>query len=170
MEEIVDSVKRVTDIMAEITSASAEQSSGIEQVTQTVTQMDEVTQQNASLVEEASAAARSMEEQAGTMENLVQQFRISEEAAREVKRRRQDAAGEYTGASQSGNGEKRSEVARAASQAKSNGNDFQVNRGASTRVARDKAASTRVNGHEPSSAAAASSGGDQDDSEQWTSF
>ncbi|MBY8967217.1 PAS domain-containing protein, partial [Algiphilus sp. NNCM1] len=59
MEEIVASVKRVTDIMAEISSASAEQSSGIEQVSQTVTQMDEVTQQNASLVEEASAAARS---------------------------------------------------------------------------------------------------------------
>ncbi|MEQ9139614.1 MAG: methyl-accepting chemotaxis protein, partial [Algiphilus sp.] len=53
MEEIVASVKRVTDIMAEISSASAEQSSGIEQVSQTVTQMDEVTQQNASLVEEA---------------------------------------------------------------------------------------------------------------------
>lgn len=79
MDEILASVKRVTDIMGEITSASAEQSSGIEQVSLTVQQMDEVTQQNAALVEEASAAARSMEEQAGTMEELVQQFRVIEE-------------------------------------------------------------------------------------------
>ncbi len=55
MEEIVSSVKRVTDIMGEISAASQEQSLGIEQVNKTVTQMDEVTQQNASLVEEASA-------------------------------------------------------------------------------------------------------------------
>ncbi|TWH98888.1 methyl-accepting chemotaxis protein/methyl-accepting chemotaxis protein-1 (serine sensor receptor), partial [Luteimonas cucumeris] len=58
MGEIVASVQRVTDIMAEISAASQEQSAGIEQVNQTITQMDEVTQQNAALVEEASAAAR----------------------------------------------------------------------------------------------------------------
>ncbi|MBI4290813.1 MAG: methyl-accepting chemotaxis protein, partial [Betaproteobacteria bacterium] len=64
MEEVVASVKRVTDIMGEITAASQEQSAGIEQVNQAITQMDEVTQQNAALVEEAAAAAESMEEQA----------------------------------------------------------------------------------------------------------
>ncbi|WP_045729008.1 methyl-accepting chemotaxis protein, partial [Xanthomonas sp. GPE 39] len=58
MEEIVASVKRVTDIMSEISAASQEQSAGIEQVNQTVNQMDEATQQNAALVEEATAAAR----------------------------------------------------------------------------------------------------------------
>ena len=56
MEEIVQAVKRVTDIMGEISAASAEQSSGIEQVNRAVAQMDEVTQQNAALVEEAAAA------------------------------------------------------------------------------------------------------------------
>ena len=85
MDEILASVKRVTDIMGEITSASAEQSSGIEQVSLTVQQMDEVTQQNAALVEEASAAARSMEEQAGSMEELVKQFRVVEEVESHAK-------------------------------------------------------------------------------------
>jgi len=76
MEEIVTSVKRVTDIMAEISAASQEQSQGIEQVNQTVTQMDEVTQQNAALVEEASAAARSLEEQTGGLTQSVNLFRL----------------------------------------------------------------------------------------------
>ncbi|WP_428312357.1 methyl-accepting chemotaxis protein [Hydrocarboniphaga sp.] len=79
MDEIVTSVKRVTDIMAEITAASQEQSQGIEQVNQTITQMDEVTQQNAALVEEASAAARSLEEQAGGLARSVAQFRLDSE-------------------------------------------------------------------------------------------
>jgi len=74
MEEIVVSVKRVTDIMAEITAASVEQSAGIEQVNQAITQMDEVTQQNAALVEEAAAAAESLEEQAGHLARAVSVF------------------------------------------------------------------------------------------------
>ena len=78
MEEIVTSVKRVTDIMAEISAASQEQSQGIEQVNQTITQMDEVTQQNAALVEEASASARSLEEQAASLATSVSQFRMEE--------------------------------------------------------------------------------------------
>ena len=64
MDEIVDSVKRVTDIMGEITAASQEQTTGIEQINQAITQMDQVTQQNAALVEEAAAAAQSLQEQA----------------------------------------------------------------------------------------------------------
>jgi methyl-accepting chemotaxis protein len=75
MEEIVTSVRRVTDIMGEISAASEEQSSGIEQVNQTVVQMDQTTQQNAALVEEASAAARSLEEQAGALVQAVAVFR-----------------------------------------------------------------------------------------------
>jgi len=74
MEEIVGSVKRVTDIMGEITAASAEQSAGIQQVTDTVGQMDQTTQQNAALVEEASAAARSLEEQARELISAVAVF------------------------------------------------------------------------------------------------
>jgi methyl-accepting chemotaxis protein len=77
MNEIVNSVKRVTDIMAEISAASQEQSSGIEQVNQAVTQMDEVTQQNAALVEEAAAAAESMQEQAHALSQAVAVFKLS---------------------------------------------------------------------------------------------
>jgi uncharacterized phage infection (PIP) family protein YhgE len=69
-------VQRVTDIMAEISAASQEQSAGIEQVNQTITQMDEATQQNAALVEEASAAARSMEEQAQALNASVAVFKL----------------------------------------------------------------------------------------------
>ncbi len=76
MGEIVSSVQRVTDIMAEISAASQEQSTGIEQVNQTVMQMDETTQQNAALVEEATAAARSMEEQANQLAEAVAVFRL----------------------------------------------------------------------------------------------
>ncbi len=75
MGEIVASVQRVTDIMADISAASQEQSSGIEQVNQAVVQMDETTQQNAALVEEASAAARSMEEQSNLLAEAVSVFR-----------------------------------------------------------------------------------------------
>ena len=76
MNEIVQAVKRVTDIMAEIAAASNEQSSGIEQVNQAITQMDEVTQQNAALVEQASAAAESMQEQAVSLSDKVRIFKL----------------------------------------------------------------------------------------------
>jgi methyl-accepting chemotaxis protein len=78
MQEVVGSVKRVTDIMAEITAASLEQSSGIEQVNQAVTQMDEVTQQNAALVEQAAAAAESLEEQAQMLAQACAVFRLGQ--------------------------------------------------------------------------------------------
>ncbi|QHE92744.1 HAMP domain-containing protein [Pandoraea fibrosis] len=77
MEEVVQSVKRVTDIMGEISAASIEQSSGIEQVNRAVTQMDEMTQQNAALVEEASAAAAALESQAARLRESVALFRLS---------------------------------------------------------------------------------------------
>lgn len=76
MREVVSSVRRVTDIMDEISAASQEQSSGIEQVNQAVAQMDEVTQQNAALVQEASSAASSLEEQAARLESVVSSFRL----------------------------------------------------------------------------------------------
>jgi methyl-accepting chemotaxis protein len=78
MGEIVTSIKRVTDIIADISAASQEQSAGIEQVNQAITQMDEGTQQNAALVEEATAAARSMEQQAGQLVQTVALFRVQE--------------------------------------------------------------------------------------------
>ncbi|MFK3740413.1 methyl-accepting chemotaxis protein [Massilia sp. TN1-12] len=76
MEDIVMSVRRVTDIMAEISSASHEQEAGIEQINQAIGEMDSVTQQNAALVEEAAAAAQSMQEQSSALEQLVSTFKI----------------------------------------------------------------------------------------------
>jgi len=77
MEEIVNAVKRVTDIMSEIAAASSEQITGIEQVNKAITQMDEVTQQNAALVEEASASAESMREQANGLYAAVSVFKLN---------------------------------------------------------------------------------------------
>jgi methyl-accepting chemotaxis protein len=76
MAEIVTSVRRVNDIMAEISAASAEQSMGIEQVNQTIIHLDETTQQNAALVEEATAAAQALEDQARQLGETVGRFRI----------------------------------------------------------------------------------------------
>jgi methyl-accepting chemotaxis protein len=78
MDEIVTSVKRVTDIMAEISAASQEQSAGIEQVNVAVAQMDKITQQNSALVEEAAAAAKSMEQQSDTLMQMVSAFKLDE--------------------------------------------------------------------------------------------
>ncbi|WP_250499485.1 methyl-accepting chemotaxis protein [Caballeronia sp. GAWG1-5s-s] len=80
MNEIIGAVQRVTDIMGEIAAASAEQSTGIEQVSRAVTQMDEVTQQNAALVEEAAAAAQSLEDQAARLRQAVAVFQVAEGA------------------------------------------------------------------------------------------
>ncbi|MGY6163859.1 methyl-accepting chemotaxis protein [Paraburkholderia strydomiana] len=76
MNDLVHSVQRVTQIMAEIASASHEQSAGIEQVNVAVSQMDEVTQQNAALVEQATAAAQAMAEQANSLRQAVAVFKV----------------------------------------------------------------------------------------------
>ena len=80
MQEIVSGITRVTDIMAEIASASAEQTAGIEQVNAAITQMDDVTQQNAALVEQAAAAAASLEDQASVLAELVSTFKVGKDA------------------------------------------------------------------------------------------
>jgi methyl-accepting chemotaxis protein len=76
LEQIVGSVKKVTDIVGEIAAASREQSSGIEQVNKAVMQLDELTQQNAALVEQASAASQSMAEQARGLNDSMTRFRL----------------------------------------------------------------------------------------------
>ncbi len=81
MGEIVTSVKRVADIMNEITAASAEQTSGIEEVNRAIGQMDEMTQQNAALVEQAAAAAESLQEQALQLAQAVSVFQLEGAAA-----------------------------------------------------------------------------------------
>ncbi|HEY0845243.1 MAG TPA: methyl-accepting chemotaxis protein, partial [Noviherbaspirillum sp.] len=76
MHDIVDSVQRVTDIMREISSASDEQTAGIEQINQAIIQMDGVTQQNASLVEQAAAASDALQIQARSLAELVSVFKV----------------------------------------------------------------------------------------------
>ena len=76
MEEIVSSIRRVADIVGEISSASHEQSAGIAQINQAVTQLDGVTQQNAALVEETSAASSSLQEQAQELAALAASFKL----------------------------------------------------------------------------------------------
>jgi len=80
LNEIVVSVKKVSDVVADIAAASHEQSSGIEQVNQAIVQMDEMTQQNAALVEEAAAASRSLEEQAQMLSQLMGFFKLGDES------------------------------------------------------------------------------------------
>jgi len=81
LEEILGSVKRVADIVAEIAAASAEQASGIDQVNEAVTQMDEMTQQNAALVEESTAAAHSLEDQSRHLGEVMAFFRTGQAVA-----------------------------------------------------------------------------------------
>lgn len=82
IKEILSSIHGVTDIMAEITAASSEQSSGIAQVNQAIAQMDDVTQQNAALVEQAAAAAESLEEQARSLVVTVSSFKTGDNSGR----------------------------------------------------------------------------------------
>lgn len=89
MDQIVNSVKQVADIMSEIAAASAEQSTGIEQVNTTITQMDDVTQKNAALVEEAAAATASMQTQANNLANTVAIFKLAHGAEHAVVTQRQ---------------------------------------------------------------------------------
>ena len=77
MTEVVSSIKRVTDIMGEISAASAEQSTGVAQVGEAVSQMDQVTQQNAALGEESAAAAESLKGQAQQLVQAVAVFKLS---------------------------------------------------------------------------------------------
>lgn len=81
MKEIVTSIKRVNDIMAEIAAASSEQSAGLDEVGKAISQMDAMTQQNAALVEKASASAESLLSQAEQLANNVARFRLDESNA-----------------------------------------------------------------------------------------
>jgi uncharacterized phage infection (PIP) family protein YhgE len=103
MTEIVGSIRRVTDIMGEISAASSEQSAGVAQVGEAVTHMDQATQQNAALVEEMAAAASSLKSQAQELVQVVATFKLSEgEAPRAVSapRTSQQRPGAITGNAQ----------------------------------------------------------------------
>jgi methyl-accepting chemotaxis protein len=81
MTEIVSSVQRVSDIIAEISAAAAEQSDGINQVNHTMAQLDQATQQNAALVEQGAAAAESLRDQSGQLAAAVSGFQLGAAAA-----------------------------------------------------------------------------------------
>jgi len=84
MADIVAQVRRVTDLIGEITAASLEQSTGVTQVNQAVNQLDQATQQNAALVEQSAAAAASLREQAGRLAEAVARFKLSRDETRQV--------------------------------------------------------------------------------------
>lgn len=92
LEEIVGSVKRVTDIIAEISAASQEQASGIDQVNKAIMQMDEGTQQNAALVEETASASQSMKEQAKELMRQVEVFKIQQSESRRTAAAKRESA------------------------------------------------------------------------------
>ncbi|MEN9320510.1 MAG: Methyl-accepting chemotaxis protein, partial [Pseudomonadota bacterium] len=78
MQEVVAAIRRVTDIMGEISAASREQSEGVGQIGEAITQMDQVTQQNAALVEEMAAAAASLQTQSHQLVQTVSVFRLQD--------------------------------------------------------------------------------------------
>ncbi|SFU74355.1 methyl-accepting chemotaxis protein [Pseudoduganella namucuonensis] len=107
MDEVVASVRKVTEIVGEISSASNEQSAGIAQVNQAITQMDAVTQQNAALVEQAAAAAESMQKQAAALMRAVGVFRLEGGdggAPRQPQRQARPRSARDTGAPRLGTG------------------------------------------------------------------
>ncbi|WP_244945945.1 methyl-accepting chemotaxis protein, partial [Bisbaumannia pacifica] len=85
IEEVVAAATRVNDIMGEISAASEEQSSGINQINQAISQMDDVTQQNAALVQQSAAAASSLEHQALQLANAVSAFRLAGSGFEEIR-------------------------------------------------------------------------------------
>jgi len=95
MEEIVNSVKRVADIVSEISAASQEQMRGIEQVSQAIMQMDQVVQQNAALVEESAAAAENLASQSEVMAETVGRFKVEGSARRAQAAPRTEAAAQH---------------------------------------------------------------------------
>ena len=78
MREVVDSVRRVSGIISDISSSSREQSSGIEQVNRAILEMDGVTQQNASLVEQSATAAEALQGQAASLARVVGKFVLAQ--------------------------------------------------------------------------------------------
>ena len=115
LKEIVASVKRVTDIIAEIAAASQEQSTGIDQVNKAVTQMDQVTQANAAQTEELSATAHSLATQAEELQAVVGRFKLAlagrgtarRQGARRRGRRRRRGRWRMTGGRATGSGGRR---------------------------------------------------------------
>jgi methyl-accepting chemotaxis protein len=81
LKEILESIKQVADIVADIATASSEQAGGIEQVNKALTQMDEVTQQNSAMVEENAATARTLEQQAGAMDERIGAYKLDDAGA-----------------------------------------------------------------------------------------
>jgi methyl-accepting chemotaxis protein len=108
LEQIVASVKKVSDIVAEIAAASREQSSGIEQVNRAVMQMDELTQQNAALVEQATASSQAMADQARELNEMMNRYRVQRDANASPSATSAPSAGYAAAASKASAAERRS--------------------------------------------------------------
>jgi len=78
IEDVVTSVRKVSDVISEISAANTEQTAGLNQINQAITQLDESTQRNSSLVEEAAAASQALNEQALTLRSLVESFKLKQ--------------------------------------------------------------------------------------------
>ena len=122
LEEIVTSVKRVTDLITEIAAAGKEQSTGIEQVNKAVSQMDTVTQRNASQTEEMSATAQTLTDQAAQLRDLVARFKLSNDG------RAAPRPAPKVSRSKAPSAKPRPAVARAMSNAHSNGHTHELDR------------------------------------------
>ncbi|WP_323011816.1 methyl-accepting chemotaxis protein [Castellaniella sp.] len=112
MQEIVSSINRVTDIMGEISAASREQTTGIEEINSAITQMDDVTRQNASLVEESAAAAGSLETQADHLAGLVATFNLGDQASAQHSKIRAGASARTQSGDTAGTQARRATAAR----------------------------------------------------------
>ncbi|OJV61425.1 MAG: hypothetical protein BGO35_25720 [Burkholderiales bacterium 64-34] len=166
MTEVVASIRRVTDIMGEISAASSEQSAGVGQVGEAVTQMDQATQQNAALVEEMAAAASALNAQAGELVNAVAVFKLDANAMRSAPAPRAPIAAPAFTAQRSAGATKGASKIGSAKPAKPQAS-LAAPKASAAAPAAAPAASTRPPVASAPAPAAAAKGGNDD---EWESF
>ncbi|WP_019578049.1 methyl-accepting chemotaxis protein [Curvibacter lanceolatus] len=160
MTEVVSAIRRVTDIVGEISAASSEQSSGVAQVGEAVMQMDQATQQNAALVEQSAAAAASLRNQAGLLVDAVAVFKLSASQGRAIEVSAPRATRSAVPPSTPYLGQERRQ------QPASDRRTGAASPAASASRNAEASTSTKAAASEPAAAAKTASGGDED----WTSF
>ncbi len=158
MTEVVTAIRRVTDIMGEISAASSEQSAGVGQVGEAVTQMDQATQQNAALVEEMAAAASSLNSQAGELVNAVAVFKLAHDAS----------GASYSAPASSGTSSYRANIPSASSLGKSTSARQVLNKPKAPAPSKPAASLAAPQAAAPAPAPKAAKAGGNDD--EWESF
>jgi len=160
MTEVVSAIRRVTDIVGEISAASSEQSSGVAQVGEAVTQMDQATQQNAALVEQSAAAAASLRNQASLLVDAVAVFKLSASQGRAIEVSTPRATRSAVPPSTPYLGQERRQ------QPASDRRTGAASPAASASRSSESPTGAKATASEPAAAAKTASGGDED----WTSF